>query len=381
MFSRVSLLSDNSEKTEYEDNSPKQGMLNNFTNSVSMRNFGTYASSISFFFFISLIPMLVLLSSMLPMTGLDKSDLISAITSVTPSAVDSLVTDIVNEAYLHSVKLLPISIGMLVWASSSATLALMKGMNDVYGVREKRNPIRLIFISVFYTIVILMLMIGILLFMFGGVLYEFLQKHLSWIVTIHDFLTRSRLYMLVGIVVLVFSLLYTHLPAGKRLFIFQVPGAMFTTAVWAVFSWFFAKYINGVNKYTLFYGSFGAIAIFMFWLFCCFYIFLIGGFLNSFLENSWRKLWRKIKGKHDARKAEKIAAKKAEEEKIAAEKRRQLEEEEQLRAEVEEENRKNARRSHSDDDDEDYSAQVVNFPGKYKGLDEKLKIDDFQDMP
>ncbi len=378
----MSLLSDDSVKTEYGDNGPKHEMLSNFTNSVSMRNFGTYASSISFFFFLSLIPTLVLLSSILPMTGLDKSNLISAITSVTPSAVDSLVTDIINEAYQHSVKLLPISIGMLVWASSAATLALMKGMNDVYGVREKRNPIRLIFISVFYTIVILMLMIGILLFMFGGVLYEFLQKHFTWIITVHDFLTKSRLYMLVGIVVVVFSLLYTHLPAGRRLFVFQVPGAMFTTAVWAAFSWFFAKYINGVNKYTLFYGSFGAIAIFMFWLFCCFYIFLIGGFLNSFLENSWRKLWRKIKGRHDAKKAEKLAAKRAEEERIEAERRRHLEEEEQLRAEVEEENRKNRRRAHKEDDDnEDYSAQVVNFPGRYKGLDEKLKIDDFQDMP
>ena len=274
-----------------------KGRLNRFAFLVGLRNFGTYASSISFFFFLSLIQMLILISSLLPYTGLKEENLINGITSVTPGVVDGLVSDIVKEAYNHAGRLLPISIVMLIWGSTSSTLALMKGMNDVYGVKEKRNPIILFLLSVLYTIVILLLMVLILVFMFGGVLTDFFESHISNAKYIIRFWTKGRIGLLALLVVVIFSMLYTHLPCGKRNFFIQIPGALFTTAVWVCFSFFFAKYVGGVNKYTRFYGSFGTIAIFMFWLFCCFYIFLVGGFFNCLIENAVKSLIKKLKAK------------------------------------------------------------------------------------
>ncbi|MBR0132603.1 MAG: YihY/virulence factor BrkB family protein [Lachnospiraceae bacterium] len=283
---------------ENENTTENNGMkerLGRFAFSVGLRNFGTYASSISFFFFLSLIPMLILVSSLLPYTGLAEEDLIDGITSVTPGVVDGLVSDIVKEAYTHAGRLLPLSIVMLIWGSTSSTLALMKGMNDVYGVKEKRKPVILFLLSVLYTVVILLVMVMILVFMFGGVLTDFFEKHIPNAESVIRFWTKGRIGLLALSVVVVFSLLYTHLPCGKRSFFIQIPGALFTTAVWVCFSFFFAKYVGGVNKYTRFYGSFGTIAIFMFWLFCCFYIFLVGGFFNCLIENAVKSLIMKIK--------------------------------------------------------------------------------------
>ena len=291
-------MPENENKTE---NNGVKDKLNRFAFLLGLRNFGTYASSISFFFFLSLIPMLILVSSLLPYTGLAEQDLIGGITSVTPGVVDGLVSDIVKEAYTHSGRLLPMSIIMLIWGSTSSTLALMKGMNDVYGVKEKRNPIVLFLLSVLYTVVILLLMVLMLIFMFGGVLTDFFEKHIPNADYIIKFWTRGRIGLLALLVVIVFSLLYTHLPAGKRNFFIQIPGALFTTAVWVCFSFFFAKYVGGVNKYTRFYGSFGTIAIFMFWLFCCFYIFLVGGFFNCLIENAVKSLINKLRLKKKGR--------------------------------------------------------------------------------
>lgn len=264
---------------------------------LKLRNFATYASSISFFFFLSLVPMLVLISSILPKTGLKEENLVSAITRLTPDIVDSLVTDIVAEAYAHSGELLPISAVVLIWACSSATLALMRGMNDVYGEKEERNILFLMLLSILYTILLLMIMTVMLLFMFGGRIMAFLEKHISWLSGLPVFWTKGKLFLVGLMVVLLFAVIYTHLPSGKRNFMLQLPGAVITSIVWICFSYIFAKYIGGVNKYTLFYGSFSAIAIFMFWLFCCFYIFLVGGFINCMTENAWKRLIARVRSK------------------------------------------------------------------------------------
>lgn len=299
-------MSEEIKKTD-RDSKVKKG-FSIFNENLKMRNFSTYASSISFFFFLSLIPMLVLISSLLPMTGITKENMVSAITSVTPDVVNGLVNDIISEAYRHAGKLLPISIVTLVWASSSATLALMRGLNDVYGENEKRNSLILFIQSVFYTLVIIFLMVLMMLFAFGGVLKTFLEEKFPWIAKFTEFWTKGRIVLVVIMVVMLFALLYTHIPSGRRIFFLQIPGALVTTLTWAGFSYFFAKYINSVNKYTLFYGSFGSIAIFLFWLYCCFFILLLGGFFNCMLENAWKRLLKKTKDLRAAKKAQKISS-------------------------------------------------------------------------
>ena len=51
----------------------------------------------------------------------------------------------------------------------------------------------------------------------------------------------------------------------------------------------FTDYENGYNIFSTFYGSLTAIAIFLFWLYCCFAIFLIGALFNFHFEEWIRK--------------------------------------------------------------------------------------------
>ena len=45
-----------------------------------------------------------------------------------------------------------------------------------------------------------------------------------------------------GILALLFAVLYTYLPNRKMAFIRQLPGAVFTSVAWAVFSYVFSIY-------------------------------------------------------------------------------------------------------------------------------------------
>ena len=104
------------------------------------------------------------------------------------------------------------------------------------------------------------------------------------------------------LMLVIFVMVYTFVPSGSRSFLRQIPGALLDAVVWIIFSWLFSFYVEGNNAYSMFYGSLGGIAILLFWLYCCFYIVLIGAFFNMFCVEQWDQLVSLLrrKGKKEA---------------------------------------------------------------------------------
>ncbi|MBQ9063394.1 MAG: YihY/virulence factor BrkB family protein [Eubacterium sp.] len=254
---------------------------------------GVYASSIAFFFFLSIIPMLILASGLIPYLGMRQDDLIHAITSVTPDILDELINNVVWESFNRSTRLLPFSIIILLWASSQGTMALMRGLNKIYRTHDHRTYFELLPISIVYTVIILIMMFFTILLIFSNLINRPVQEALPQSLIVQFFTTLGRYSLALFIVLLILTLFYTFLPKGRRNFLHQLPGALLTIVVWIFFSLFFTLYINGTNRYTSFYGSLGTIAIFLFWLYCCSYILLIGGFVNKHFEDYIPALFQK----------------------------------------------------------------------------------------
>jgi membrane protein len=74
------------------------------------------------------------------------------------------------------------------------------------------------------------------------------------------------------------------MPGRRYDFLDQLPSALVTTVGWGVFSAFFSVYVNGVNKFNTFFGGLGMLSIALFWMYCCFYILLMGAFVNCYFE-------------------------------------------------------------------------------------------------
>lgn len=262
---------------------------------IGTRHMGTYASSTTFYYFLALVPILVFVSAMLPLTGMKEQDLMTAVTAVTPDAVDSLVQIIITEAYEHSGNLIPISVITLLWTSIQGNLALLQGMNDVYKAEEHRSYWRLVLISLLWTALLTLLFLVLVYFIFSDQIQDFFMAYLpNQKYRVRTF-TRTRRIICFLIAAAIFAVLYTYMPAGKRKYYYQLPGAVFAAAIWVIFSVFFAMYVNGFNKFTSFYGSLGTLAILLFWMYCCFYILLIGGFINCHFEHYIRNLMPKRK--------------------------------------------------------------------------------------
>ena len=268
-----------------------------FANDMGRKVIGIYAGSITFFFFLSLIPLLILVTSFLPYTQIEQSDLVSMITTFTPDIVDGLVASMVYEAYNASTRLLPLPLLVLIWSCAQAMLALIRGMNDVYNVKEHRTYLSLCMTSIVYTILMLILLIGMMaLSVFGDLIRKQVSSSLeSTSVSVNATrlltggLSTGQMIMLLFGSILIFTLVYTFVPSGRRNLFFQLPGALFTTVAWQVFSFFFKLYVQGTNKYTSFYGGLATFAILMFWMYCCIYILLLGGHINAFFRPVLRR--------------------------------------------------------------------------------------------
>ena len=253
-----------------------------FVNAMGERSVAPSSASIAYYLFISIIPIFILLCSQLPLTGITKSELSSAVTNLLPPSIKVLVSSIITEAYYSRVGVFSVSIIILLWSSSRGVFALIRALDIVYRVHEKRRFWDMLAFSLLYTVCIIAMLSAWLVLSTKESTAEDLIRALipSKFIFKRVILIFKNFYVLFS-ATMVFALLYKVAPFGKRKFIHQIPGAVFSVAAISLFSVYFAKYSSGANIYKSFYGSLTTITIFLIWMYSCINIILIGGVINS----------------------------------------------------------------------------------------------------
>ncbi|WP_081671234.1 YihY/virulence factor BrkB family protein [Butyrivibrio sp. XBB1001] len=289
-------------------------LAKDFANRMQKKNMAAYAGSTAFFFILSFIPLLILLSSAIPYTSLTQEDLIRVMVEVTPDFADSVMIRLISEAYQSSVAVFSISALVTIWSGALGMLALIRGLNIIYDVDERRNYFYLRFIAALYTIaMIIILLIMLMIMVFGDFVKHFIMSAYPHIWRAVSFLENFKFVVVIGIAVLAFALIYTFVPSARMKFIYQLPGAILSAVVWYVFSWIFSLYVENTGAYTSIYGSLATPVIMMFWLYFCIYIFLFGAFINRFFHPAVRVLYddhhRKTVRKNVKKKSTKVLRK------------------------------------------------------------------------
>ena len=251
-----------------------------FADAMTYKDIAAYASSTAFFFFIAIIPLLILLSKLLPLTGITDDQLIKIITAVTPEFTDLMVVLVVKQAYSTSTGVISISAVVLLYATARGMLALIRGLNRIYEVQQnKRGGVGLVIRAFIFTILMVLdLVLLLIVIVFGESIMDFLITHIKLLDRVPVIFTFRYLLMF-AIGIFSFMLVYAYVPGERQPFKKQFPGAVFSTLAWVVFSFFFSIFI-GSSIYGTYYGSLAAVVVFMMWLYGCFYIVLIGANIN-----------------------------------------------------------------------------------------------------
>lgn len=256
-----------------------------FSSQMKKQNISAFASSTAFFLFVSLVPMLVMVCTIIPFTPLTEENLVAAIEDFVPAVLDPLVQGVVAEVYDKSAGILSIAAIATLWSAAQGVLALMRGLNAINGVDEKRNYFVVRMIASLYTLVMLVVLIlSLFVMVFGNELVRLVLHRLPKLRLLVSFIMQFRFLFGWFLLALSFALIYTFVPDKKLQFREQLPGAVLSSMIWIGFSWGFSLYVGRTGSYSI-YGSLSVIVIVMLWLYFCMYIMMLGAYLNRYFQS------------------------------------------------------------------------------------------------
>ena len=150
--------------------------------------------------------------------------------------------------------------------------------------RKKGYVIHRLICSGYTLLFIVTCIASLLMLVLGGSLQRFVNRWFPILSRTVTFLFNLRSLATLWLLILIFTGLYTLVPVRKHSMRSQIPGALFSTAGWIIFSALFSVYFNNFSNYSYMYGSLTAVVVLMLWLYICICILLIGAEINYFLE-------------------------------------------------------------------------------------------------
>lgn len=261
--------------------------VDEFFSGMGSRRLTTYSSSCAYYLFMSLVPVIMLLVSVLQYTPLTRDVVLEAVADYVPDSLYEIVYFIVTSIYNGGRVALTVSILLTIWSASACMKALLRGMDSVYDAERKEDYIRFSLRACFYMIIfVFILMLSFFVMVYGGKILDYIEQSmpvnhsLDFLFTLAKYL---RFVIILALLALVFCLLYKWMPARRLKFRRQLPGAVFSSVAWAAFSFIFSFYVSLSDRFGA-YGYIGTIMVAMMWIFYCFYFLLLGGFINHYIE-------------------------------------------------------------------------------------------------
>lgn len=261
-------------------------LFKQFLKKIQGDNVNAFAAQSALFIMISFFPLIMVILNLLQFLPISSEEFIELLLQAFPEIFEPYISEIVNDLYEKSSgTMLTITLITSVWSASKGTLSLVRGLNGVYNIEETRNYIILRIVSFFYTVVVVILILASLFFLvLGNTLYQFILDLMPWLGTLAKLFINTRTVLFIVVMILFFMLVYKAVPARKSKMIIQLPGAVFSSVAWTLFSYGFSFYFNYFGNYSYMYGSLTAIVLIMLWLYSCMYILFLGGEINHFFE-------------------------------------------------------------------------------------------------
>ncbi|MBB6142110.1 membrane protein [Silvibacterium bohemicum] len=245
----------------------------------------TIAAALAFYFLLSLVPLIVIFSSLLQFLPIPDvfQKMLDLMAELVPADsmtfVESLVASVLTPA---RGKLLSFGVAGYLWAAAGGFSSLIEALNIAYDVadsrawwRDRLRALVLTFTSGgLVSASLLMLIAGP---RFGHFLTEFFPAFMGF----EHVWPVLRLGFTFLTFVVSLELIYYLGPNAKHSFSSTQPGALFAIAVWFLGSTGLSFYLGHLSNYNATYGSMGALVGLMLWFYLTGLAILIGAELNA----------------------------------------------------------------------------------------------------
>lgn len=249
----------------------------------SSKTVSVYASSVSYYVLLSLIPTALLLFSLFSTLTFSEAWM-AVLQHFLPAPLWDLTRQILT--YIHeqnTINLLSFSSLMALWSASKALLALRHGINimvDAYNDerylarRIKAFILLMITMGLLFTIAIVLLWSSSF---FSALHSDKIRSYLPIRISIRYLSTQLVLF-------LVFTIVFYYLPERKLRLRSCLIGSTFSSFIWMLLSWIFSIYIQHISSYAEFYGTLGLILLALIWMHICTKVILYGSRLCFLID-------------------------------------------------------------------------------------------------
>lgn len=237
----------------------------------------------AFFLITSFLPFLAFLLTLMQRIHFPSGlSVIETALELLPATFSTALSEIIPSP-IESHGVLPVAVIMSVWSSSMGMVAIIKGLDQIYGAEKGRNIVALRAMAVVYVLLLAaVILIAAILLVFGSTIYKFLLDRWPRVAGL-----LMQFKSLAGFIMLFifFNLLYNFVPKHRMKFRHNLAGSAFGAGGWVLFSFFFSLFVENFSNFSI-YGSLATLVILMFWLFFCMYILFLGGEVSVWLETS-----------------------------------------------------------------------------------------------
>lgn len=246
----------------------------------------TQTAHAAFFMTVSFVPFLMLLISMVKFVPIEEGRLLDEIISVFPKSSRGLISVFITDSYNKSgTALMSVTAITTLWAASIGVFSLVRGLNRVFCAEETRNFIVIRVVSMFYTLLLMVLFILCLtFFVFGDTIIEWMSGFFPFLFKMVPLLALIRIVVGTLLLSAIFLGMFIIIPDRKTKLRFQIPGALISGTGWVLFSYIFSWYFESVADFSV-YSTLSVLVFFMLWLFVCIYILYIGAEVNKYIED------------------------------------------------------------------------------------------------
>jgi membrane protein len=266
------------------------------------------AAQLAYFWVFSIFPLLLILTVMLGYLAEGsqmRQNLAAYLERVLPGSAFLVVRSTLAQITTHAgTGKLSLGIVTTLWAASSGMSSMIDGLNKAYEIPETRPWWKARLLAVVLTIGLAGLMIvALAILLYGSQLGGLISNEFGLGAAFQAIWEVIQWPLVVAFALLGFLFIYRFAPnLHSQKFLWMIPGAGTGLVLWFVLSMGLRVYLHYFPSYGTVYGTLGALLLLLLWLYLSSAALLIGGELNSAIENAAARM-----GAPDAKQAGEVA--------------------------------------------------------------------------
>lgn len=244
------------------------------------------SAGLSYFFMLSIFPILICLYAMLGSLFPSVSELQRIFSGILPADTVDILLDYIGYVSENSTgKMVAVALVAMATSSAAAFRIIDKLMFELRGRRRNARFIAFVSSFLFSLVFLAALYFAAVIMATGGWFIRFVDENVSFINISNDWKWYRFLILFLLLFVIILGVYRICIP--DRYNAVLVPGALAAALTMVGISILFSWFIGMSVKYPLVYGSLASVMIMLLWLYICSNLLFLGNILNIALEKNF----------------------------------------------------------------------------------------------